>query len=237
VIVNRIWQHHFGQGLVRTPSNFGQLGERPSHPELLDYLARTFMDNGWSIKKLHREIMLSAAYGLSSTHNESAFQADPENRLVWRFSSGRLDAEALRDSLLFVSGELDLQGGGPPQRLTDDFRKRAVYGYVSRRRLDSFLSLFDFPNPNNTSEQRIETDVPLQRLFFMNSDLMVKQSKAFAARLSGADQEKIRAAYAILYGRPPAADELKLGLDFLKDNPWPTYAQALMTATEFVTLR
>lgn len=234
VIVNRIWQRHFGQGLVRTPSNFGQLGDRPSHPELLDYLSRSFMDNGWSMKKLHREILLSATYGLSAGYREANFQADPDNRLLWRFDRHRLDAESLRDSLLFVSGDLDLQGGGAPTRMTDDFHKRTVYGFVSRRRLDGYLSLFDFPNPNNTSEQRMETNVPLQRLFFMNSELMLKEANSLATRLKGDDAAKIRAAYSILYGRPATEQEVQIGLRFLKDNPWPQYAQALLSANEFV---
>lgn len=235
VIANRIWQHHFGQGIVRTPSNFGQLGDRPANPELLDYLARFLIDNGWSIKKLHREILLSATYGLSSAHDDANFQADPEDRLLWRFDRHRLDAESLRDSLLFVAGDLDLAAGGPPVRMNDDFRKRAVYGFVSRRRLDGFLSLFDFPNPNGTSEQRMETNVPLQRLFFMNSELMAKESKLLAEKLTGStDAEKIRQAYLRLYARPASDAEVALGLKFLKDNPWPQYTQALLSANEFV---
>ena len=155
VIVNRVWQHHFGQAIVRTPSNFGLQGDRPSHPELLDYLAAKFIDDGWSIKRLHRRIMLSAAWQSSAEPNEKNLAADPENRLVWRYNRQRLDAEALRDGLLFASGRLDLKPGGLAERLGKDNVRRTVYCFVSRRKLDSDFALFDFPNPNNTSEQRL----------------------------------------------------------------------------------
>ena len=124
-MVNRIWQHHFGAGIVRTPSNFGRMGERPSNPELLDYLASRFIESGWSIKALHREIMLSATYALSADQSAKNMRIDPENRLLWRANIQRLDAEALRDSLLFVSGELDSKAGGPPVRLNDENNKQA----------------------------------------------------------------------------------------------------------------
>src|SRR6185503_10894797 len=120
VLVNRIWQHHFGFGIVRTPSNFGQLGERPSHPELLDYLATRFVENHWSLKAMHREIMLSATYGLGSDYSPENYARDPDNRWLWHSNRRRLDAEALRDSLLFVSGSLQLTMGGEPNRLSDE---------------------------------------------------------------------------------------------------------------------
>ena len=119
MIVNRVWQQHFGYGLVRTPSNFGSQGDRPSHPELLDYLADRFVREGWSLKKLHREIMLTAAYGLSDESSDRNYAEDPDNRLLWRYNRRRLDAESLRDSLLFVSGKLDLKAGGPAVRLDE----------------------------------------------------------------------------------------------------------------------
>ena len=137
------------------PSNFGSQGDRPSHPELLDFLADRFVHEGWSIKKLHRKIMLTAAYGLSdapSEHNCSA--EDPDNRLLWRYNRRRLDAESLRDSLLCVSGKLDVKEGGPAVHLDKENNRRTVYAYVSRRQIDPMLALFDFPNPNSTSEQR-----------------------------------------------------------------------------------
>ena len=181
VMVNRIWQRHFGQGIVRTPSNFGQLGDRPRHPELLDYLAASFVENKWSIKAMHREIMLSSVYALSAENSAANYAVDPENRLVWRANRRRLDAEALRDSLLYVSGNLDLKPGGKAERLTDENKRRAVYGFVSRRKLDGMLALFDFPSPNNTSEQRLSTNVPLQMLFFMNSALVAKSGLSGAS--------------------------------------------------------
>ena len=191
-MVNRIWQHHFGRGIVGTPSNFGKLGEA-HQPELLDYLAARFVENGWSIKRMHREIMLSAVYGLSSEDIPANSAVDPDNRLLWRANWQRLDAETLRDSLLFVSGNLDLQAGGPPAPLEDKNKRRAVYGFVSRRKLDSMLALFDFPNPNSTSEQRVVTNVPLQRLYLMNSNFVEDQAAGLAKRLSGTEDERVTA--------------------------------------------
>jgi mono/diheme cytochrome c family protein len=238
VMVNRIWQHHFGDGLVRTPSNFGELGERPTHPELLDYLARRLVENKWSIKAMHREIMLSAAYQLSADYSAANFAADPENRLLWRTNRQRLDAESLRDALLAVSGNLDLKMGGPPQKLDDAANhRRTVYGFVSRRKLDPMLGLFDFANPNNTSDRRLVTNVALQRLFFMNSELVAQQSRSFAGRLQSEpdDTARIRKAYRLLLGREARAEEIKLGLEFLKDADasWPRYAQVLLSCNEF----
>ncbi len=236
VIVNRVWQHHFGQGLVRTPSNFGQQGDRPSHPELLDYVANRFMQEGWSLKKLHREIMLSSVYQLSSANATANFEKDPENRVLWRFNRHRLDVEAMRDSLLYVSGKLDPKAGGPPAKFGPDNTRRTTYSYVSRYKIDSVLGLFDFPNPVGTSEQRLETNVPLQRLFFMNSDFLSSQAKALTTRLGeGDDSAKITRAYQILYQRLPTPEEKKLGLEFLQatKESWPQYAQVLLSSNEF----
>ncbi len=233
VIVNRVWQHHFGQGLVRTPSNFGLQGDTPSHPELLDYLAARFMDEGWSVKKLHREIMLSAAYGLSSETVAKNQDRDPENRLLWRYNRFRLDAEGLRDSLLFVSGNLDPKIGGAPMKFGPENRERTAYGFVSRRKLDTVLSLFDFPNPNNTSDVRTETNVPLQRLFFMNSDFLQAQAKALVARLG--EHPTVEAAYRIVFQRVPTAEERRLGEEYIAaaNGGWTRYAQVLLSSNEF----
>jgi cytochrome c553 len=235
VMANRIWAGHFGEGLVRTPSNFGQLGDRPSHPELLDYLASRFVENGWSMKKLHREIMLSSTYQLSTEYLEKNVTADPENRLLWRANRRRLDAESLRDSTLFAVGALDLELGGPPEKLAEEKNvRRTVYGFVSRRNLDPMLQLFDFPNPNSTSEQRLSTNVPLQRLYFMNSPAEARAAKALAGRVTGAtDRDKIRAAYRRLFGRLPSEAETRLGLEFLHEGSWPQYAQVLLGSNEF----
>lgn len=236
VLVNRIWQHHFGQGIVRTPSNFGAQGNRPSHPELLDYLAGEFVTNGWSVKKLHREIMLSATYQTSSQPVEKNVTADPENRLVWRFNRQRLDAEALRDGLLNASGRLDLKQGGAAERAGMNNPRRSVYNFVSRRKMDADFALFDFPNPNNTSEQRIATNVPLQRLYFMNNEWVIAQARAFVARLTGDEAQKIDRAYLLLFQRRPSEEERKIALEFLHGGgkePWTEYAQALLTSNEF----
>ncbi len=230
VMVNRIWLGHFGQGIVRTPDNFGVLGDRPSHPELLDYLAARLMENKWSIKSLHREIMLSDAYAMSTENNPVNAEADPENRLLWHANVRRLEAEALRDSILYVAGDLDFTKGGPGVKFTDDNHRRTVYGYVSRRKLDPMLSLFDFPNPNNTSEQRIPTDVPTQRLFLLNSPTMLKASEHLAAKA-----DSVPKAYRLLFGRAPTKEELQAGKEFLDaKNPMPEYLQVLMSSNEFL---
>ncbi len=233
VMVNRIWQHHFGRGIVETPSNFGNAGTRPSNQELLDYLAARFVENGWSVKRLHREIMLSAVYGLSSEDIPANNAVDPDDRLLWRASWQRMDAETLRDSLLFVAGNLDLQAGGPPAALEDKNKRRAVYGFVSRRKLDSMLALFDFPNPNNTSEQRVVTNVPLQRLYMMNSSFVEDQAAGLAKRLSGSEDQRVKQAYRTVYGREPSAEELQLGLAFVKKSNWNEYARVLLNSNEF----
>jgi len=239
VMVNRVWQQHFGYGLVRTPSNFGSQGDRPSHPELLDYLAGRFVQEGWSLKKLHREIMLTAAYGLSTENSERNYADDPDNRLLWRFNRRRLDAESLRDSLLCVSGKLDLKEGGPAVRLDKENNRRTVYAYISRRQLDPMLALFDFPNPNSTSEQRMETTVPLQKLFFMNSPFVMEQSKALASRaMASTDEERIAAIYRLVLQRNPTPEERKVAHEFIggNANAWPEFTQVLLSSNEFTYL-
>ena len=239
VMVNRIWQHHFGEGLVRTVSNFGRMGEKPSHPELLDYLASRFMENGWSMKQLHREIMLSATYQLSSDNNPANQALDGDNRLLWRANRQRLDAESMRDTLLSVAGELDLTAEGKPTRL-EDIRnhRRSVYGFVSRRKLDGSLALFDFPNPNLSAEKRTTTATPLQQLFFLNSEFLTARAKALASRLTTAKtaDERIKQAYRIVFGREATADELHLGRDYTAQgkDAWLSYAQVLLSSNELV---
>ncbi len=231
VAVNRIWQDHFGAGIVRTPSDFGFMGDRPSHPEVLDYLAARFIESGWSPKAIHREIMLSAAYQLSSTKVTANLDIDPDNRLLWRANVRRLDAEALRDSLLAVTGELDLAIGGPPSKIGDPLNKRrSVYGFVSRRKLDPSLALFDFPNPNLTSDKRSSTITPPQQLFLLNGDFAMDR----AAKL--AKTQDVPQLYRAIYGRPPGESELKLAREFLKQGNWTQYAQALLNSNEFVLI-
>jgi mono/diheme cytochrome c family protein len=232
VIVNRIWQHHFGTGIVRSASNFGQLGDRPSHPELLDYLANRFVHEGWSVKKLQREIMLSAVYQLSTASTAAADAADPENRWLSHATRRRLEAEAIRDELLFVSGNLEVDSvGGKPAQLDADNHKRTVYGFISRRKLNPYLSLFDYPVPNATSEARNQTNVPAQRLFFMNSPLVLAESKVLTQKTPTIDE-----LYNRLFQRPPTAQERQLGQQFLaqSNNNWPQYAQVLMSSNEFL---
>jgi len=231
VAVNRIWHHHFGSGIVRTPSDFGFMGDRPSHPEVLDYLAARFVESGWSQKAIHREIMLSAAYQLSSTKVTSNLNLDPDNRLLWRANVRRLDAEALRDSLLAVTGELDLATGGPPAKVSDPANKRrSVYGFVSRRKLDPSMALFDFPNPNLTADKRSETITPPQQLFLLNGDFAMDRAQQLAKT------QDVKQLYRRIYGRVPGESELKLAQEFLKKGTWAQYTQALLNANEFVLI-
>jgi hypothetical protein len=240
VMVNRVWMHHFGRGIADSPSNFGILGERPSHPELLDYLAARFIENKWSIKSLHREIMLSSTYQLSAKQSRLNSEVDPDNRLLWRANLRRLEVESLRDALLFVTGALDERLGGPPQDVEDpQNKKRTVYARIGRSP-SRMLSLFDFPEPTVSGEQRTVTNVPTQSLFLMNSDVMMRQAEALVKRLGVTDKdgepqkiESIHRAYRILYGRRPEQPELNLALDFLKQGAWHQYAQALLSAGEF----
>ena len=246
VMVNRIWMNHFGRGIVATPSNFGMMGDRPTHPELLDYLASRFVESKWSIKALHREIMLSATYQLSSEYSEANAKTDPESKLLWCANLRRLDAEALRDELLFVAGTLDERIGGPPQDLNQpNNKKRTVYGRISRGGPNRMLLLFDFPDPNASGEQRGETNVPLQGLFFMNSDLVWNQAEAFVKRLGSDDTDsdaaRIQKAYRLLYERRATDAEVQRGLKFLqhaekdaggKDAAWKQYAQVLLSSGE-----
>jgi hypothetical protein len=244
VLVNRLWAYHFGHGIVRTTSNFGRLGERPTHPELLDYLASRFIEDGWSIKKIHREMMLSAVYSLSSRQSPEGNEKDPENRLLWRANIvQRLDVEALRDSLLAVAGNLERSMGGPPMSLSDEKNnRRTIYGTVGRSSLNVTLSLFDFPDANSLSEERVITAGPLQRLFFLNSDFVARQAEALAGRVAREagedDRARIERAYRLLYGRPATDAEIRLGLDFLKESgrSWPQYAQVLLSSTEFFSV-
>jgi mono/diheme cytochrome c family protein len=227
VIVNRIWKGHFGTGIVDTPSNFGQTGERPTNPELLEYLASEFARTGMSIKKLHREIMLSSVYQLGSANDEANYAKDSGNRFYWRFGRKRLDAEQLRDSVLMVAGNLDNQLGGPSEELTSGYTRRTVYGKVSRYKLDEYLQLFDFPTPSISAEKRFTTTVPLQRLFLMNSDFMQAEAEELAKRVAAEpdNRSRIRKVYLLAYGRDPSEEEIKLGLEYLHAEPLREYEE------------
>ena len=245
VIANRIWAGHFGYGLVRTLSNFGQLGERPSHPELLDYLAVSLMNNNWSLKSLHRSILMSATYQQNSVGDATNPETDPDNRYLWKMNRRRLEVEPWRDAVLTVSGQLDRQVGGASSQLNDDHRRRTLYGYVSRHQLNDLLRLFDFPDPNITAGERSVTTVPLQQLFVLNSGFMIGQSQALAARLTTAadtDATRIERAFGLLYGRKPTEDEQRSALAFLSEtqkapedslSAWEQFCLAMLGTNEF----
>ncbi len=227
VMVNRIWKGHFGTGIVDTPSNFGFGGERPTNPELLEYLAASFRKNGMSVKKLHREIMLSSVYQLSTADDKVASDKDSGNRLYWRANRKRMDAEQVRDSILQVSGNLDNGLGGPSQDLTPDYKRRTIYGKVSRYKLDAFLQLFDFPSPNISAEKRFTTTVPLQRLFLMNSDFVQLEAEELAKRVApeANNRARVRKMYNLVYGRDPNEQEVLLAIDYLKTEPMKEYEE------------
>jgi hypothetical protein len=185
---------------------------------LLDYLAQYFVDHGLSTKALHKEIMRSAVYQLGAGMQDAAFAKDGGNRLYWRANRHRMSAEKIRDSILFVSGALDQRVGGPSVPLTPLADRRTVYGKVSRYKLDEFLQLFDFPRPSQTAEGRFATSVPLQRLFFMNSDFMQQHAERLAERVADEpdDAARIAAVYRLIFGRAPTAAETATGAAFLK---------------------
>jgi hypothetical protein len=236
VMANRIWQWHFGEGLVRTPSNFGKMGEAPTHPELLDYLATRFIESGWSIKSMHRLIMLSNTYQMDSAISPKAAEDDPANRLLSHFSRRRLDVEEIRDGLLAVNGSLDftvggslVEGAGTDVEFADgrlsfnpaNSNRRSVYLPLRRSNLPSILSLFDFGDATTTGEGRARTNVAPQALFMMNSQFVAKQSESLAKMLlkddSLDDAGRIRRGYLIALGREPdAADgEVQSALDYI----------------------
>lgn len=247
VMVNRIWQHHFGEGLVATPDDFGTMGAAPTHPELLDYLAAEFMQRGWSVKAMHRLIVNSATYQQSSTENARYAQIDPFNKLLWRANVRRLEFEPLRDSLLAYGGRLDTNMYGKPVPLAASkgrgqlitvalepshravdvgyTTRRTVYGYVDRSDLPEVFNHFDFANPDLPNGHRHQTTVPQQALYLMNSPLVVEQARHLVERPDvkgcSTDEDRIRRVYEIIYQRPPRADEIRLGLDFLADAATP----------------
>ena len=224
VMVNRVWLHHFGRGLVSTPSDFGTRCDPPTHPELLDYLAVRFMQEGWSIKKLHRLIMLSNVYRQSSTAMEPAMARtrDGQNTLYWRMNSSRVHLEPLRDSILQVSGALDLRLGGRPAALFDNdySTRRALYGYVDRQFLPGTFRVFDFPNPDLSNPQRGHTTVPQQALFLMNNAFLADNARKLLSRpeilQAKSEASRIEALYRLVYQRAPEAREAKAMHAFFK---------------------
>jgi Protein of unknown function (DUF1553)/Protein of unknown function (DUF1549)/Planctomycete cytochrome C len=241
VIVNRVWKHHFGRALVDTPSDFGRQGERPSHPELLDDLAARFVANGWSLKWLHREIMLSAAYQQASAPDAAKQAIDPDNRWLWRMNRRRLEVESWRDAMLAVNGTLRKDLGGPAQELTDaNNRRRTLYGMIRRRDLTDLLRLHDFPDPLNHSANRIPTTTPLQQLFALNGTLLRQEATALAKRLEAdapaGGAERVKRAYSLLFNRVPTEREIALALKYVDEKPdaWSRYAHVLLGSNEFL---
>jgi hypothetical protein len=260
VLVNRVWMHHFGEGIVLTPSDFGTRGDRPTHPELLDWLARRFLEGGGSLKKLHRAIMLSSVYQQAVREDAEARRKDPENRLAWSANRRRLDFEQMRDTLLAAAGTLDATMGGPAVSLTSRpfSRRRTIYGLVDRLNLENLYRAFDFPIPDQHNPKRYQTTVPQQALFLMNSPFVQEQARALAARPEIAGEpdaaRRIAALYRRVLGRGPTAREAALGLEFVSavdeapaqdfsnapaaagPDVWEVYAQALLSSNESMFL-
>lgn len=254
VIVNRLWLHHFGRPIVMSPSNFGTLGNKPSHPLLLDWLAAELVENDWSLKRLHREILLSATYRQSSAFNEEHYLADGDNQFLWRHSPRRMDVELWRDTIMQATGELNTQIGGPPQQDILRSNRRTLYASTSRNgdqfASDRFLKLFDFAAPRASIAKRTITTVPQQFLFMLNSSFMVDRARTFHRRLERHSQDpiaKVEYAYSLLYNRRPSKEELRLSHDFVtittnqspedKLDRWIQYCQTLLSSNELMFIR
>ncbi|OWK37501.1 hypothetical protein FRUB_06621 [Fimbriiglobus ruber] len=264
VMVNRVWQHHFGTGLVSTPDNLGLSGAKASHPDLLDYLAAEFVRGGWSLKALHRLILTSAVYRQSSAPRDGLDAIDPDNRLLARFPVRRLDAEAIRDAMLHISGELDPRVGGPfvashrtPEGVveipepSEGARRRSIYLQQRRTQVVSFLQLFDSPAIVTTCGKRTPSTVPLQSLALLNSEFARARGRSFAQRLArdaGDDAGKrMRLAFRLVYGRPPLDAEAAAGEKFLTaqrtayandkaggERAWADVCQMLLASNAFL---
>ena len=227
VIANRVWMYHFGAPLVRTLSDFGLRSDPPINPELLDFLAARFVEDGWSLKKLHRLMMLSSVYQQSSADNPRASKIDPANQFLWRMNRRRMDFESMRDTFLAISGKLDSSIGGRPVDITTEpfTGRRTVYGFVERQNLPGLFRTFDFASPDSTSAQRFSTTVPQQALFLMNSPFVVQQVAGLLARPEvksrAAEEERIQQLYKIVFHREADADETKLAHKFLHTKTTP----------------
>jgi len=262
VIVNRIWSHHFGQGIVGTLDNFGKMGEKPTHPELLDWLAVEFMSRGWSIKQMHRLMMTSEAYQMSSQYQDAGdAENDPDNQNLWRFRIQRLDAESVRDAMMAASGALDLTMGGPPvfphipaeilrsmsegiwKKEEDGPRvwRRSVYVYRKRGLPFPMFEVFDLPDQNISCGRRNVSTVPTQALTLLNDEFVLRQSKLFADRIAeaakGDTAKQVDLAYRIALSRPPHEDEAKLALDFLQKRSLGDFTHVLLNLNEFLYVR
>ena len=246
VLVNWVWQHHFGQGLVRTPDDWGTRGNRPTHPELLDHLASAFAADGGSIKRLHRRIMLSAVYAQGSLENEKSRNIDPDNQLWWRMPTRRLEMEAMLDSMLWASGELDLTAGGRPfdRQAQPGVLRRSVYAFVNRDIVSNLASTFDAANPSSCTARRPDTTVPQQALFALNSEFVQDRAKALAGLTGQAagrdDALRVRELYRRVLAREPRPAELDRLLRFVKTGDataqaaaWQQAAHSLLASNEF----
>jgi hypothetical protein len=251
VLVNRLWQHHFGRGIVATPSDFGLRGRPPTHPELLDWLAAEFVQSGWSIKHLHRLMLTSAAYRQSSLASSEALAKDPDNELFWRMNRQRLEGEIIRDSLLAISGRLNRTMGGPgvfpptPARSKDwtvspdprDHVRRSVYIFARRNVRFPFLEAFDLPDSNMSCPKRERSTTAPQALALLNDADVVAAAQALAARVGRAgqsDEDRITLVYRLVLARRPSAEEMRLAREFLADAPLSELCRALFSVNEFV---
>jgi len=231
VLVNRLWAHHFGAGIVSTPDDFGNMSEPPTHPELLDWMATAFVEGGWSVKKMHKRILLSAAYRQSANPNSNPLlvqksavdptKIDGGNKLLWHANLRRLDFESIRDSMLLLSGKLDRSMGGRAVNITDEpySYRRTIYGFIDRDKLSELQSQFDFADPNMTNSVRSSTIVPQQALFFMNNPLAVEVARNVNARpemaKAASDDERITQLYRIMYQRSPTVQERQIAREFV----------------------
>ncbi len=236
VLVNRIWQQHFGVGLIATPDDLGNMGGIPTHPELLDWLAATFLEGGGSIKKLHRSMVLSSTYQQQSLANDAGMSADPDNHLLWRSNLRRLDFDQMYDALLSIAGTMDPQlGGRSVIPSSDGFgHRRAIYFFIDRRNPPELLTQFDYPNPDTPSGRRFNTTVPQQALFLMNSPLVIETARRLTHQPSfsdlASDASRVRALYLAIFQRDPTDQEVSLALSYVHANPNGTELEAKETA-------
>jgi hypothetical protein len=257
VIVNRLWHYHFGSGIVDTPSDFGLNGGRPTHPELLDWLASELIEHGWSLKHIHRLILMSATYAQGAAHDPTAAAIDGSNRLLWRFPVRRLEAEALRDAILTVSGRLDQTMGGPGFDLFEpntnyvkvyvtkttfapgDYR-RMIYQAKPRAELDTLFGAFDCPDAAQVQPRRTVSTTPLQALNLLNSAFMLEQSAAFADRVEReggpSTPDRVQRAYRLAFARPATVQEAAAAEGFIATQGLPAFCRALYNANEFVII-
>ncbi len=254
VIVNRLWQYHFGEGIVSTSSDFGLNGAKPSHPELLDWLATELVRGGWKLKAMHRAMLLSNTYQQSSEQNEKAFALDAGNRLLWRYTPRRLEAEPIRDSILTASGKLDLKMGGPGYHVfqqNDNYVRvyepkvefgpaewrRMIYQFKPRMQQDATFGAFDCPDGGQIAPRRGSSTTPLQALNLLNSTFMMQQAKLFAERLQreeSVSKAQVQRAFALIFNRSPSQDEISAGEKIVAEQGLPIFCRAILNANEFL---